>query len=154
VLAVTPSPKWSHQRVLGELHIRIRGWLADHPELDVLFSPADLSLGEDEILQPDLFVYRTPSTGQETTWRDITSLVLVIEVSSPSTAHYDRHLKCKRYQRAGVDEYWIVDPDARTVERWRPGDEVPEVATDTLVWRFGDRGPAHVLKLDEIFEKA
>jgi hypothetical protein len=47
-----------------------------------------------------------------------------------------------------------VDPDARTVERWRPGDEVPEVATDTLVWRFGDRGPAHVLKLDEIFEKA
>ena len=151
VLVVTPSPRWSHQRVLGELYVLLRGWLAEHRGLDVLFSPADISLGEDEILQPDLFVYRTPSTGRETTWRDITSLILVIEVSSPSTAHYDRHLKRKRYQRGGVAEYWIVDPAARAVERWRPGDEAAEVVTDRMVWQAPDGGPSHVLDLATFF---
>ena len=38
-----------------------------------------------------------------------------------------RVLKRRFYQRMGVTEYWIVDVDARMVERWRPGDERPEV---------------------------
>ena len=54
---------------------------------------------------------------------------------SPSTARYDRTLKRKRYQRAGVPEYWIVDPDARVIERWRPEDERPEVASESLSWQ-------------------
>jgi Uma2 family endonuclease len=56
-------------------------------------------------------------------------------VLSPSTARADRTIKRRRYQRAGVPEYWIVDPDARTVERWRPDDERPEVLSETIAWR-------------------
>ena len=44
-------------------------------------------------------------------------------------------MKRRRYQRAGIPEYWIVDPDARVVERWRPSDERPEVASEILEWR-------------------
>lgn len=40
---------------------------------------------------------------------------MVIEVTSPSTAQFDKLLKFNLYQRAGVREYWIVDPSARMV---------------------------------------
>ena len=41
---------------------------------------------------------------------------LVIEVVSPSTAKYDRVYKFRKYQKAGVKEYWIVDPDEKSVQ--------------------------------------
>ena len=41
---------------------------------------------------------------------------LVVEVLSPSTAKYDRGFKKDRYQYAGVQEYWLVEPDLKTVE--------------------------------------
>lgn len=48
-----------------------------------------------------------------------------------------RALAVKRvlFQRADVPEYWIVDLDARLVERWRPGDDRPEVLTERLQWQ-------------------
>ena len=58
----------------------------------------------------------------------------IAEVTSPSTARYDRITKRRRYQRSGVAEYWIVDPDARIVERWRPQDDRPEVLYETVLW--------------------
>ena len=50
---------------------------------------------------------------------------VVIEVTLPGTARYDRLVKRRRYQRAPVPEYWIVDLDARLVERWKPDDTRP-----------------------------
>lgn len=61
--------------------------------------------------------------------------VLAIEVLSPSTARYDRGFKRRYYQRAGVGESWVVDPDALLVERWRPGDERPEVLDREVAWQ-------------------
>jgi len=57
-----------------------------------------------------------------------------VEVLSPTTARYDRQLKRRRYQRARIAEYWIVDLDARLIERWHPEDDRPEMASDRLVW--------------------
>jgi Uma2 family endonuclease len=59
--------------------------------------------------------------------------LLLIEVLSPSTARVDRVVKRQRYQQLGT-EYWIVDLDARVVERWLPADTRPEVINDTLEW--------------------
>ena len=133
-LVVTPAPRGVHQQGIMELITRMGPWLRESGAGRLLFSPADLSLGEDEVLQPDLFVYRTATGRQLRDWTDITALLLVVEVLSPSTARYDRQLKRRRYQRAGVPEYWIVDLDSRVFERWRPGDERPEIVTDRLVW--------------------
>ncbi|HEU5049118.1 MAG TPA: Uma2 family endonuclease [Gemmatimonadales bacterium] len=139
-LVVTPSPRYAHQAAIGELAAILRSAIMSDPgegpaRLFLLHSPADISLGEDELLQPDLFVHRTATGRRAERWSDITDLVLVIEVVSPATARYDRHLKRLRYQRAGIPEYWIVDLDARLIERWRPGDERPEILAERIAWR-------------------
>jgi len=67
-------------------------------------------------------------------WDEFGIPTLVVEVVSPSTAQQDRSTKRVRYQRSGVAEYWIVDLDARTVERWRPGSERPQVLRTTISW--------------------
>ena len=75
-------------------------------------------------------------------WKEIKSLVLAIEVLSPSTARADRRVKLRLYQRQHVREYWIVDVDARLIERWRADDERPEIVTERLEWQ---PDPAHPL---------
>ena len=134
-LVVTPSPRGVHQVAVFELSWRIRSWLESSDAGHVLGSPADLSLGEDEVLQPDLFVYRTASGKPLRDWSDVTTLALVIEVLSPSTARHDRQLKRRRYQRARIPEYWIVDLDSRLIERWQPDDERPEILQEQLIWQ-------------------
>lgn len=143
-LVVTPAPRGVHQVALLTLQRLIDRALAG-TSLHILHSPADISLGEEEILQPDLFVYCTASGRHLLDWSDITALELVIEVLSPSTARYDRGLKRRRYQRAGVPEYWIVDLDGRVVERWRAGVDRPEVVADRLRW---DPGEGDSLEMD------
>ena len=133
-LVVTPAPRGLHQAALMALYNELRPFVESLNLGRVLVSPADITLGEDEILQPDLFVFRTVAGKHFRDWTDIASLLLVVEVLSPSTAHYDRYLKRLRYQRAEVPEYWIVDLDGRVVERWRPGDTRPEVLAAELRW--------------------
>lgn len=53
-------------------------------------------------------------------WSNFPDPVLVVEVLSAGTARFDRVIKRRRFQRAGIPEYWIVDLDAQAVERWRP----------------------------------
>jgi Uma2 family endonuclease len=65
----------------------------------------------------------------------VPGLVLAVEVISPSSAQSDRTKKRSLFQREGVPEYWIVDVDSHIVERWRPGDDRPEVLSDSLVWQ-------------------
>jgi Uma2 family endonuclease len=153
-LVVTPAPAGRHQVAVTALLLRIGVALtpATGTSARILVSPSDISLGEEEILQPDLFIYRTVSGRQLRDWRDITSLLVTIEVLSPSTARYDRGLKRLRYQRARVPEYWIVDLDGRVVERWRPEDTRPEVLGDRLQWSSGD-GAELELDLREFFRE-
>ena len=62
-------------------------------------------------------------------------LLLVIEVLSPTSARADRVIKRRRYQRAAIPEYWLIDTDSRTIECWRPGDDRLEVLADTIRWQ-------------------
>ena len=134
-LVVTATPASRHQVALRELAALLLPWLGESGAGHLLTSPADLSLGEEELLQPDLFVYPAAVGPAPGAWAKITSLLLAIEILSPSTARYDRQLKRRRYQRAGVAEYWIVDLDARLIERWRPDDIRPEMLGETLRWQ-------------------
>lgn len=70
---------------------------------------------------------------------------------SPATARYDRQLKRRRYQHARVPEYWIVDLDARLIERWRPDDDRPEVLGERLEWQPAAGREPLVLSLPQLF---
>jgi Uma2 family endonuclease len=152
-LVVTPAPAYLHQRAVTDLAYLLRHALTLSPDSTarLLTSPADLTLGEDEILQPDLFIYAAPNEPRGD-WSDISSLLVAIENQSPSTARYDRGLKRLRYQRARVPEYWIVDLDGRIVERWRPDDARPEILNARLHWSSGD-GAEVDLDLEAFFRE-
>ena len=150
-LVVTPAPRYVHQVAILELIRLLDPWLRTSGAARLLMSPADIALGEDELLQPDLFVYATSSDKPLRDWSDITSLLLVIEVLSPSTARYDRQLKRRRYQRAGVPEYWVVDLDARLIERWRPAEQRPQILDDRLAWSVHPDGDALDIDVAKFF---
>jgi Uma2 family endonuclease len=80
--------------------------------------------------------------------------LLVVEILSPSTARTDRQQKRRIYQSEGVPEYWIVDLDARVVERWQPRDTRPEIITDILVWQPQREIAALSIDLVELFAEA
>jgi Uma2 family endonuclease len=73
-------------------------------------------------------------------------------VISPSSAHADRHLKRRRYQTAGIPQYWIVDPDARRIDRWRPGADAPDIVTGPMTWQPVAHGPSLTLDLLALFD--
>jgi Uma2 family endonuclease len=59
--------------------------------------------------------------------------------------------KRRLYQSVGVATYWVVDPDSRLVEVWRPGEDRPEIATEMLRWRVGPEAEELVIDLGQIF---
>jgi Uma2 family endonuclease len=135
-LFVTPAPSALHQRAVGGIFLRLEAYLRGKDWGEVLFSPADISFGEDRLVQPDAFVAPLGPSGRRVReWSEIRGLLLAVEVLSASTARADRQAKRRLYQEEGVPEYWIVDLDARVVERWRPGDERPEIVAATLTWQ-------------------
>jgi Uma2 family endonuclease len=81
----------------------------------------------------------------------VRTLLLAVEVVSPSSARGDRLLKRGLYQRQGVETYWIVDPDAALVEVWHPEDDRPEIVTEVLRWRVTPEADELVLDLGELF---
>jgi Uma2 family endonuclease len=133
-LLVTPAPRLPHQRAIRLLFQRLHSYVLAHAIGEILWSPADLDLRAEHLVQPDLFLFRSSPTGLASSWSDVGIPLLVVEIGSPTTARYDRRIKRPLYQRVGVPEYWIVDLEARIVERWRPEDHRPEVLTDALTW--------------------
>ncbi len=75
---------------------------------------------------------------------------LVIEILSPSTAERDRTVKLKLYQRQGVGESWIVDPDPETVEVWVAGATQLSTYTERVPVRAGGAVVGEI-ELAEIF---
>jgi Uma2 family endonuclease len=70
---------------------------------------------------------------------------------SPSSARADRVGKRTLYQRRGVATYWVVDPDARVVEVWRPDQDRPETVTDVLRWRVKPEAEDLVIDVPTLF---
>jgi Uma2 family endonuclease len=154
VHVVTPAPAWPHQELLREFLLALGNALAGHQTLSVLSSPADIRFGPRTLVQPDLFVFRKPSGQRVREWSEVGVPVLAIELLSPSTAARDRGAKRRIYQRAGVAEYWIVDLDARLVERWRPEDVRPEILDEQLTWAPPGLQAPLTLDLPAIFAEA
>jgi Uma2 family endonuclease len=146
---VTPAPALFHQLILRELYGLLETALEKHADLELFWSPADVRLSPQTLVQPDLFIVRSDPDARPATWMDIGTPLMAIELLSPSTAARDRGKKRRIYLEAGIEEYWIVDLDARLIERWRTGDLRPEMLADELTWELstGARGTIDLLEL-------
>ena len=115
-LVMAPAPRIPHQRVAVELGTRLHTFVKDRCLGEILFAPCDVLLSNTDVVQPDLlFVSRERSDILLGGDNVRGAPDLVIEILSPSTSGLDRILKRRLYAKYGVREYWLVDPDAKTV---------------------------------------
>ena len=142
-LLVTPAPRSPHQQAAFELCVILDAYVTREGLGLAMLSPSDLELRPGTITQPDVFVIPAETTIAEDIiqWPDVKSLHLAIEVLSPSSLRTDRVTKRDFYLDAGVEEYWIVDMEARVIERWTPRQETPHLLRDRLEWAPRGRQP-------------
>jgi Uma2 family endonuclease len=117
VHVVSPAPNLYHQRVSRRLQFQLFVQVEETGRGEVMDAPCDVVLSPTDIVQPDLLI--TLNGGQATLDPRFVAgpPELVVEVLSPSSRRRDRGIKAQLYTRAGVPEYWIVDPDRRVVEQ-------------------------------------
>jgi Uma2 family endonuclease len=113
---VTPSPGTAHQRIVGRLHLALGNYLGKHPVGELFLAPFDVVFSQFDVVEPDL-LYVTAERRQEILTKQHVRGTpdLVIEVGSPGTRRRDETIKRRLYERAGVAEYWIVDPELEVV---------------------------------------
>ena len=114
-LIMPPHPTLAHQEALKRLFLRLNAFVEERGLGIVQIAPLPVRLWPGKIREPDLFFIAKEHA--ERIGEQVCGVPdLVVEVTSPSTARTDRMEKFQEYARAGVPEYWIVDPDARTIE--------------------------------------
>lgn len=133
-LLVSPSPTWLHQSAVLDLAMLLRDY-ARRAGLKVLVAPAAVTWSPQTEVQPDVLAAPLIEGRSPSRFEDVGVLALAVEVLSPSTLRVDRFVKRREYQKRGVPEYWIVDPAGRSVERWRPGRDEPDILFDSLAWQ-------------------
>ncbi len=153
-LVVMPAPTLLHQRVLGDLYEMLKSYVRVHGLGSTYVSPADIVFSPRRLVQPDVFVVPLIDGKPARDWKEIRALRLAVEVTSPSTARYDRVTKRRIYLSEPVDDYWIVDLDAQCIERWRHGDDRPEVIGDRIGWQPSPDVPALEIDLPTLFDEA
>ncbi|MGD9712036.1 MAG: Uma2 family endonuclease [Thermomicrobiales bacterium] len=114
-LIVSPSPSQRHQYVSTKLIHLFQSHFQDSGDGMVFAAPFDVRLGTHDVVQPDLVVVLKRNRSRLHDDAVVGAPDLVIEIVSPSSARIDRVRKAALYASYGVPEYWIVDPDARTI---------------------------------------
>lgn len=115
-LIMTPAPGTYHQIILMRLIEKLLFFLAGK-DLGILFTaPVDVFLEEKETYQPDIIFIAKDRLHIIETTKIKGAPDLVIEILCPSTGYYDLKKKARVYARCGVKEYWIVDPEDKSIE--------------------------------------
>jgi len=115
-LVMIPSPNEYHQRISGKLEFILRAFVEDKNLGRVYDAPFDVAFSEEDVVQPDILFISKARFKIITKEEILGAPDLVIEILSPVTAERDRTYKRTLYARYGVQEYWIVDPDKKTIE--------------------------------------
>ena len=117
---VTPSPNRSHQRILGSLHGLIWPYLQAHKHGEVFLSPFDVVFSDFDVVEPDLLYISARRSADVLTPKHVRGAPdLVVEIGSESTRKRDETAKRRLYERYGVSEYWIVDPELDAIKVYR-----------------------------------
>jgi Uma2 family endonuclease len=137
---VTPSPSTAHQRIVGRMYLALGNYLEAHPIGELFLAPFDVVFSRFDVVEPDLLYITAERRHHILTTQHVRGTPdLVIEVGSPGTRRRDETIKRRLYERAGVVEYWVVDPDLEVFRIYRragaafaPPQELSHAAGDVL----------------------
>jgi Uma2 family endonuclease len=113
-LIISPSPTEKHQKISSKIYLLMGSFVISRKFGEVRYSPLDVRLWEGKIRQPDIIFMSNEHLDRITDKWGVPDLV--IEILSEGTAKEDKEDKYLEYQKAGVLEYWIVDPFKQNVE--------------------------------------
>jgi len=154
---VTPAPIWRHQAISSNLVGMIWSYLQQHRIGRVFAAPFDVIFSNFDVVEPDvLYLSKQRIAELEPSPWIKGAPNLVVEIGAPSTRKRDETIKHRLYERFGVDEYWVIDPELDTIKVYRrANDRYERVAELTL--ESGDVVttpllPALELPLAKIFE--
>ncbi len=116
-LIMSPAPSFWHQQITWKLGTLLFQYVETHHLGIVVGAPVDVYLSEIDIVQPDLLFISHSRAELIDTKGILGAPDLVVEVLSPSTGYYDLTHKRKAYETAGVKEYWLVNPEFRSIKR-------------------------------------
>lgn len=117
---VTPSPNTRHQRISAHLFLLIGNWLETHPVGLVFYAPYDVVFSDLDVVEPDLLYLSNERAKKVLTPLHARGVPeLVIEIASKGTRKRDETVKRRLYEKAGVSEYWVVDPEIDTIRLYR-----------------------------------
>jgi len=154
---VTSSPASKHQRIVWNLNGLLYIYLQDHKVGKAFGAPLDVIFSQFDVVEPDLLFVSTERAGKVLTETNVQGAPdLVVEIGSPSTRKRDETIKRRLYERFGVVEYWVIDPELDAIKVYRrSSDRYERVAELTL--EAGDTlttplFPGLDLPLSKIFE--
>ena len=120
VLYVAAAPTFDHQFSVTELLVAMSIFVKAHKLGQVLVAPFDVRLpGVTDPVEPDIVFFRSGNTTKAGDKYFMGVPDLVVEVLSPGTRHLDKGVKYDAYEKAGVPEYWLADPKARSITVYR-----------------------------------
>jgi Uma2 family endonuclease len=101
----------------------MRAWLEQHPVGRVFMAPLDVVFTQFDVVEPDLLFVSRHRAADILTAEHVTGAPdVVVEIGSPSTRKRDETIKRRLYERSGVSEYWVADPDRDVVRVYRNHD--------------------------------
>ena len=116
----TAAPNLKHQTVVSRLHLSIGGFVKAGRLGEVWMAPTDVVLSNSDVVQPDLFFVSKARLHLAANGANLQGAPdLVVEVFSPKTRRTDVITKRHLYEKFGVQEYWMVDPELETIEIYR-----------------------------------
>lgn len=122
-LVMVPSPTTYHQRISWNLERILGDFVPRHNLGSVYHAPLDVVFSEEDVAQPDIFFISKEHSEIITNENVQGAPDLIIEILSPASAQRDRTYKRTLYARHDVREYWIVDPENKSVEVMRLGEK-------------------------------
>jgi Uma2 family endonuclease len=156
IVHVTPAPGLPHQLIAGHLYHLLKLYLRGSRVGRALISPSDVRRGDRtrNRVQPDAFVVRLVDGELPRYPFAMSDLLLAVEVSSPNDPLYDYHTKRLLYMANGIPEYWVINPEARNLSRWRHAADPGEVLSAQLEWLPPGMPEPFVLDLSRFFDEA
>jgi Uma2 family endonuclease len=115
---VMTSASLRHQVILRNIFRELDGWARERGVAQVFFAPLDVIFTDHDVVEPDLILVREERREILQDWvRGVPELL--VEIVSPSNRRHDEVRKRDLYDRVGVEEYWVVDPEVETVKVYR-----------------------------------